>query len=277
MSDLRQTANFARFLASIGWKIEKTKNDFVFVRRLPLTPFSIVKLQRSETIDLAALKKISQKYRSLITFVEPANNTQATALVKNGFKLSKSPYLPTKTLRIDLRLSLKEILQQMKKDARLAIKKNFINPPKIKKYETKKDLAIFQKSWKKISGFKHWTPSLNHLLKLKKAFGSQSWFWGIEQPPKAGTVILTDGLTAYYYYAFTSKEGRKRLYQYLLLWQAFKIAKKRGLKYFDFEGIYDHRFPQKSWLGFSHFKKGFGGQELEYPGCYSISRLHKLF
>ena len=34
----------------------------------------------------------------------------------------------------------------------------------------------------------------------------------------------------------------------------------RGLKIFDFEGIYDQRFPKlnKGWIGFSNFKKGFG-------------------
>jgi len=48
-----------------------------------------------------------------------------------------------------------------------------------------------------------------------------------------------------------------------------KLAKKMGCKIFDFEGIYDDRFPLKSWLGFSRFKKSFGGLEVEYPGAYS--------
>lgn len=50
-------------------------------------------------------------------------------------------------------------------------------------------------------------------------------------------------------------------------------AKKRGCKIFDFEGIYDERFPNKSWLGFTHFKKSFGGYEVSYPGTYTKTRL----
>jgi lipid II:glycine glycyltransferase (peptidoglycan interpeptide bridge formation enzyme) len=46
-----------------------------------------------------------------------------------------------------------------------------------------------------------------------------------------------------------------------------------GCKIFDFEGIYDSRFPIKSWLGFTHFKKQFGGNEIAYPGCYIKFRL----
>ncbi len=52
---------------------------------------------------------------------------------------------------------------------------------------------------------------------------------------------------------------------------AILLAKKSGCKVFDFDGIYDERFPIKTWLGFTKFKKGFGGKEIEYPGCY-ISR-----
>jgi lipid II:glycine glycyltransferase (peptidoglycan interpeptide bridge formation enzyme) len=43
-------------------------------------------------------------------------------------------------------------------------------------------------------------------------------------------------------------------------------AKKRKCKLWDFEGIYDERFPNKDWLGFSHFKKSFGGSEILFPG-----------
>ena len=40
----------------------------------------------------------------------------------------------------------------------------------------------------------------------------------------------------------------------------------------DLEGVYDERFPNKKWLGFTHFKKCFGGKEKEYPGTYTRTR-----
>jgi peptidoglycan pentaglycine glycine transferase (the first glycine) len=55
---------------------------------------------------------------------------------------------------------------------------------------------------------------------------------------------------------------------YFIVWEAMKEAKKRGCKIWDFEGIYDARWPNKSWLGFSHFKKSFGGEEIEFPGSF---------
>ncbi len=73
---------------------------------------------------------------------------------------------------------------------------------------------------------------------------------------------------AYYWQAFTGTFGRKNQTQYKIVWEGVLWAKKKGVKVFDFEGIYDERFPNKSWRGFTHFKKSFGGYEVEYPGAF---------
>ena len=62
--------------------------------------------------------------------------------------------------------------------------------------------------------------------------------------------------------------GKKLFVPTALTWEAIISAKKEGKKVFDFEGIYDERVPNKKWLGFTHFKKSFGGDVVEYPGCF---------
>src|SRR3989344_254659 len=83
---------------------------------------------------------------------------------------------------------------------------------------------------------------------------------------EAGAVILTHKKTAYYYYAGSSTKSDL---PYLAVWEAMKEAKRRGCTTWDFEGIYDARWPNKGWKGFSHFKKSFGGREVEFPGCFT--------
>jgi hypothetical protein len=41
---------------------------------------------------------------------------------------------------------------------------------------------------------------------------------------------------------------------------------------FDFEGIFDERYPKsnRDWLGFSKFKSGFGGKEIYFPPPFKI-------
>jgi lipid II:glycine glycyltransferase (peptidoglycan interpeptide bridge formation enzyme) len=74
---------------------------------------------------------------------------------------------------------------------------------------------------------------------------------------------------SYYMYAAASSEGKKLFAPTIVAWNAIKSAKNEGKKVFDFEGIFDERFPLKSWKGFTRFKRGFGGKEIEYPGCVS--------
>jgi lipid II:glycine glycyltransferase (peptidoglycan interpeptide bridge formation enzyme) len=70
-------------------------------------------------------------------------------------------------------------------------------------------------------------------------------------------------------YAASSLEGKKYFAPTLVAWNAIMSSKKEGKKIFDFEGIYDERFPLNSWKGFSRFKNGFGGNVVSYPGCLS--------
>ena len=72
---------------------------------------------------------------------------------------------------------------------------------------------------------------------------------------------------AFYWHNCSSYLGKKLKASTLSVWQAIKESKTRGLKIFDFEGIWDQRLPylNQGWQGFSQFKKSFGGQEIEFP------------
>ncbi len=97
----------------------------------------------------------------------------------------------------------------------------------------------------------------------------------------AGALVLTHGKIAYYMHAFSTPEGRSLNAPYLLVWEAMLLAKKLKCQILDLEGIWDERFPKrnKKWQGFTHFKKGFGGREVEYPGSFTkyYSPFWKLF
>lgn len=51
----------------------------------------------------------------------------------------------------------------------------------------------------------------------------------------------------------------------LMHWQAFLLGKSLGYKLYDFWGIDDKKFP-----GVSNFKRGFAGNEIEYPAGIDI-------
>jgi lipid II:glycine glycyltransferase (peptidoglycan interpeptide bridge formation enzyme) len=295
MMDIRQTKNYANYLSSLGWVVERIEKTNYFIRKFPLIG-SILKIQRPEKINFDTIDKLCRKHRIFQVILEPNlgpntvseknHSTRGRTFVNvhelmlsHGFRLSKSPYLPSKTLQIDLTQSQATILKNIKKDARYAIKRG--SGLLIKTYSTPDEIKKWREAWKNSVKYNRYVPSVGQLLNLRKSFGSHGSLFLASHNMSGriiGGVLFTissheiSNYISYYWYGFTNKEGRTSLSQYSLLYQGILWAKKMGCKVFDFEGIYDPRFPNKSWLGFSHFKRSFGGYEVEYPGCYTKLR-----
>ncbi|HJX46131.1 MAG TPA: hypothetical protein VJ399_03135 [Patescibacteria group bacterium] len=291
MIDIRQTFTYAKYLSKTGWIAKREKGVNYFIKRFPLIG-SVIKIQRPKIIDFEYIEKLVKKNKAFQIILEPDLNTHIKSfsfshnqklttgnstsyhnlLYNLGFKLSKSPYLPTKTLQLDLNKSEKTLFDGLKKDCRYALRRNSQNL--VSNYQLK-DIGKFREYWKKAAGTRRYIPSLSHLYALKKFFGKNCLFLGINSPKQiyTGAIFLKTKDIGYYWQAFTNRAGRKQLVQYKIVWEGILWAKKKGVKIFDFEGIYDERFPNKSWLGFTHFKESFGGSEIKYPGCFSIFKI----
>jgi len=75
----------------------------------------------------------------------------------------------------------------------------------------------------------------------------------------------------------STEEGRHYPGNYLLQWEAIKEAKKRGMKKYNFWGVApldskDHRFS-----GISIFKRGFGGEDVQYLHAQDLIINHKKY
>lgn len=262
MVDIRQTPIYATYLKEIGWKIEKTESHYAFIKTSPVAG-SIIKIQRPVKIDKKEINSIAKKYKALQMIIEPHSKPDANILIKEKYAISKSPYLPTKTLHVDLTKTRQELFNDLKKDARYSLRKT----KEIKIYSVD-NYKSFRKSWRNSVDWRRWVPSWKNLEILGNTFNDDSLFL-ITPDGESGAIFLKAGSRAYYWQAFTSKKGRKNLSQYKIVWAGMLWAKDKNVKIFDFEGIYDKRFPNKKWVGFSHFKKSFGGLEVEYPGTYT--------
>lgn len=266
MGDLRQSETYAKYLEQLGWKFEKVGRNFVYIKKIPLIG-SFVKIQRPFEIDADAFSYVYKNHKAFQIIIEPSDKKQVKAIQERGFKLSTSPYLPTKTLHLDLSLSINELYDRLEKDVKYSLRKS----KGIKIYSIENTDA-FRDSWKKAVGPRRWVPPISHLDAKLNTFKKSSLFL-ITPGGESGAIFLHSRKTVYYWQAFSSQKGRRMLSQYKIVWTGINWAKKRGAKLFDFEGIYDERFPQKGWKGFTHFKKSFGGYDVEYPGAFAKIRL----
>jgi hypothetical protein len=275
MVDIRQSTQYANYLKGNGWIVERIDEINYFIRKLPIIG-CVLKIQRPKRIDFKTIDNLCRKYRIFQIIIEPKDSKDTEILASKCFKLSKSPFLPSKTLQIDLTQSEKVIFSHFKKDARRIVRKG--SGQTIKSYLAPSDIKKWHTAWKNSVNLSRYVPGLQQLLNLRKSFPNNNSLFlashNISSRIIGGALFTISSHenkndTCYYWYGFTNSEGRTSLSQYTLLYQGILWAKKNNCKIFDFEGIYDSRFPNKSWLGFTHFKKSFGGVEVLYPGCYT--------
>jgi len=248
--DIRQVAAYGAYMKRIGWRVEKTPGFQIFIRHLPLLG-NFIKIQRPPShISSSKIKDLAKEYQAFAVQIS---------------------YDPGKTLQLDLAPSIDHILKQMKKDARYGVRKAEKNKIVVKQSA---DIESFIKIWHENAlrrGF--FIPFGREIKSIYEAFGQKAYLLlsfcsndlNHQNRPLAGALILIHNKTASYFHAASTQEGRKLSAPYLVVFEAIKLAKKKGCQIFDFEGIYDERSPQKSWKGFTHFKKSFGGKEVEYP------------
>ncbi len=271
-TDIRQTSEYAKYMQSLGWAVKKINNIYCYIKKLPLLG-NFVKIQRTAGSDPAELWDILQKHKPFQIVLEPMTEIDMT-----GFELAKSPYLPSKTIEIDLRKSEQKLLLDMHSKTRYNIKVAQKNDLTI---EISKDIVSFVNLWsRQREGLLTFLYSQkNDIGKFFKAFNQKADLLIAKKDDKllAGILMPRTNDKAYYMYAASTTLGKKLHAPTLLTWEAIKLAKKRGCKVFDFEGIYDHRFPIKSWEGFSKFKRTFGGKKVEYPGCFTKTNFLNIF
>lgn len=266
-SDIRQSVEYGKYMASLGWSV---KNG-VFLKRIFPLPFYFAKYQRpSWPINFKKLIELLKKNRVIMAVVEPNFSFKARGeqeFKKYGFKKS-IPMLPSKTIWINLNTSEEKLLANMHSKTRYNIKKHqeeikVVCGDQVSDRQLMKFYSIYKKNSKRQ---KFWGVKEKELENLVRSFSKKAYLLLAEE---GGLLILIHDKVAYYSHNASSIEGKKKFVPTGLTWEAIRLAKKLRCVRFDFEGISDERYPvTKRWGGFTRFKKGFGGEMIEYVGLF---------
>ena len=84
--------------------------------------------------------------------------------------------------------------------------------------------------------------------------------------PVASAIITILGNEACYIYGASNKDDTKLRASYLLQWEMIKYAMSKGVKKYNFWGVVSDQNYHEGYpgYGYSNFKKGFGGELIEY-------------
>lgn len=277
--DIRQWPAWGKYLGSISWKIETISGRQFCVRKIPGLPFSVIKSQRPQNpLSFSQIDQLAKKYKALFVLIEPAlENYQESAFKKSGYHKSAMILAHTSTTLINLKKSEKELLLSFSENARRNIKKakNFNLTTKTVFLKNDKDHIWFGKFFELFKNLseikKFYIPSYDEYLKKMQAFKNNSFiafaFQNGESNPVAAVWIGFYQKTGVYMNTGILDEGYRTLANYLLVWEALKVCQELKLEVFDFEGIFDPRFPKDHprWANFTEFKRRFHGAQVDYP------------
>jgi lipid II:glycine glycyltransferase (peptidoglycan interpeptide bridge formation enzyme) len=272
--DLQQSQLYQQYILSLGWSVDTIDGAAIFYRRLPFIG-TIAKLQRP--IELPYLPKFIpflkiHHVRSIS--VEPRATEHPETYASYMKSLSKfftvisSPFLPTKTILVNVLPSEKAIFSAFTSAKRRAVRRAEKNGITIIGSKNISDLTgIKNKAAGMLGGIttygidKLWNifypKKKAHILLAKNSQGNVV----------GGVLLLIWGKRCYYWIAGATHEGKKLFAPTLLVWEALLFAHKQKCEDFDFVGVWDERTPKQytAWKGFTKFKEGFGGRTLYYP------------
>lgn len=305
MTDIRQAKPYALFLHALGWETERHSRGYSAAIKPLLPLFGILKLQRVtlESIDFAWLKALARHHLVFVSYIELADrlvvsvhtpyDQQAVTsyfesvtrtLQVHGYVPVSHGMLPSKTQVINLTQSMEKILGDMKPKTRYNIglaqrKKVALSVISAHEFLTNQALieevnALLQQNARRAG---YWVEGKSWIQKKLKAFDTQA-FVVMARSSHTSRELLAVALflysqdTLFYWVNGSTSSGRKMFAPSLIIHEALKIGRERGLKEFDFDGVFDERFPNKRWLGYTHFKKGFGGSYVYYAPCF-VKRL----
>lgn len=269
----QQSPLYETYMHTLKWSVLHIGKIQIFLREFPIIG-GIIKIHRPVSLpDVSELKTIVQSKRIRTLVIEPSINQDTKELhtwcesVSKFIAISTSPFLPTKSIRIDLTRSESDIFSSFSEAKRRAVRK-----------ATKQGVIVSV------------SDSISDLLRIKNAsagiFGFMTTsgireLWETFSPDHASILLAHDSAktlvggvllihyqhVSYYWIAGAVKRGKKLYAPTLLVWEAIKASKKNGSATFDFVGTWDERIPNENlqWQGFTKFKSGFGGTETYYP------------
>jgi peptidoglycan pentaglycine glycine transferase (the first glycine) len=210
---------------------------------------------------LFEIKKIANKEKVIFLRIEPIDKiNNSSFIINNSLDVQVS-----KTIILDLTKSEEELLVAMHQKTRYNIRLAEKKGVKIKEA----GIEEFDKFWELMSatvnrdGFR--LHEKEYYKKMLEVENIKLFFGEVENKILCAGIFSFFGDTAVYLHGASSNENREVMAPYLLQWELIKIAKASGCKFYDFFGI-----DEKKWPGVTRFKRGFSGQETNYPGTFDV-------
>jgi lipid II:glycine glycyltransferase (peptidoglycan interpeptide bridge formation enzyme) len=245
--------------------------------------------------QLAALKQLGEKNNALFIKMEPevakevghasAHRKLADFLLDNG-AVPGRPLFSNYSFMIDLKKSETELFAALSSKTRYNV--NLAARKGVKIVENSTDeglktyLEILGETTQRKGFYAHTPEYFEKMWHNLKSSGMMKIFNAVyEGKVLVSWIIFIFNDKLYYPYGASRSIHRDVMASNLLMWEMILYGKQQKCTQFDLWGCLGPKANSRNaWYGFHRFKKGYGGQHLEYLGSYDLvfnQPLYKLF
>ena len=233
--------------------------------------------------QLAALKNLAKKNNALFIKMEPniaqkigvpsAHKTIAKFLMSNGAKPGR-PLFTKYTFQLDLTQTEEKLFSNLASKTRynvnLATKKGVQIFENTTEEGMEQYIEILEETTKRQGFYAH---SPDYFRKMWQSLGGSDMiriFNAVyEDKILVSWIMLVFNNVIYYPYGASRAIHRDVMASNLLMWEMIRYGKKIGCTKFDMWGSLGPEPNKKhAWWGFHRFKKGYGGELMEFLGTY---------
>jgi lipid II:glycine glycyltransferase (peptidoglycan interpeptide bridge formation enzyme) len=265
-----QSPEWGTFQQSVGLKTFRVNGVLLIAKPLPFgksylyCPHLDFRFQNSDfRIFLNKVKELAKEGQVVFLRLEP---TEELKIENCKLKIVRSSDVqPSKTLILDLKKSEEGLLAAMHPKTRYNIR--LAEKRGVKVYEAGEDK--FEKFWNLMQETtgrdKFHSHDKTYYQKMLAGEMVKLYFAEYKNEVLAAGLFVFYGDTVTYLHGASTQEHKEVMAPYALHWQMIQLAKQLGYAKYDFYGI-----DEQKWPGVTRFKKGFGGNEVNYPGCYDV-------
>lgn len=201
---------------------------------------------------------------------------------KLGFRSAPMHLHAELTSQLDLTQDEETLLKNMRKQTRYEIRQSEKKEIIVKETTDENALKAFYDLQIETAKRQAFVPfSYNYLHEQFKVFAQdkQVVLYSAYQGSQllAQAFVIFYGKEAAYHYGASTDAGRKLPGAYAIQWTAIKEAKKRGMERYNFWGVTHPDEKSHRFYGVSIFKRGFGGDDVEYLHAQDLVVSYKYF
>lgn len=267
-----QTKEWGEFRKEWGNIVEYSKVGLIIFSKIPYTKYTIGTLIRGyepTEKDIVEIERIGKEKNSIFIKLEP-NVIKSDKLLKNlkswGLIEGKTLFTPT-SFWIDLTKSEEELLKSFSSKTRYNIRLAQKHGVKV---ELNNSDEVFDKyleltdETNKRQGFYSHTHRYHRLMwKHLKGRIANILTAKYKDEIISTWVLFNNDKFLYYPYGASTDKYKEVMANNLMMWEAIRFGKKKGLKTFDLWG-------REEGKGFTKFKEGYNPEVVEFIGSWDL-------